>query len=189
MPHIPAINDIPDWMLDQRESAPSSQQMALSSATSNKAVRELADVIYTALFETVLDKVASGMTLTDVIKEDQRQIDSGKFRAWLRKDPKRTQRYHEAKAIGAESIEDQMISIADAENNTLEDVQRSNLRINTRWKILAVWDRKRYGTTHTVEVNNKPPMVENHLEDLAERLQKLRQRTDVVYDVESRQVD
>lgn len=62
---------------------------------------------------------------------------------WIRADPERLARFREAQEIGTELIEDEMIAIADAENS-LEDVARSKLRIDTRKDVLGFRNRKRY---------------------------------------------
>ena len=52
--------------------------------------------------------------------------------------------------IAAETVSAQILEIADAEDS-LEDVARSTLRINTRKWLVGVWNRKRFGETKQVE--------------------------------------
>lgn len=100
---------------------------------------------YENLFESALDQIMEGVTLTAVIRNDPRGIDYGKFQAWIRKDKDRKRRYYEAKEIGSEKVEDELIDISDATDNPMEDVARSTLRIATRKWLLGVWDKRRYG--------------------------------------------
>ena len=52
--------------------------------------------------------------------------------------------------VGAEVIKQQMLMIADADDS-LEDVNRSTLRINTRKWMLSVMDKKRFGDTKQID--------------------------------------
>lgn len=119
---------------------------------SPQATKELIEMQNNILFETVLERVASGISLTETLRTDVRQPDVGAFLRWIHRDSKRKQRYYEAQEIGGEIVADEMISIADA-TNSLEDVQRSTLRINTRKFLLSVWNKKRFGETKQIEIN------------------------------------
>ena len=87
-------------------------------------------------------------------------------------------------------VEDQIINIADAINSdgtsSMEDVQRTAERLKNRWKMLAIWDRETYGTSHQIEVKNNS-LRENTLEDLAGRLQDLRRKPSQIVDVVARE--
>lgn len=201
--HLPAIVDLPDWLTaptppstsEHSDQAPNThlpspqlEQPSESSEVTLMKKRELADLMYTSFFEVILDKMVEGVTLSDIVREDGRNYDIAKVRNWILKDPERKARYYEARRVSAEAVEDQLISIADAADNPLEDVQRSTLRINTRKWLLGVWDRKRYGDSRQLEVVNNNPLTENSLEMLADRLQKLRTPVQV-YDVSSRTIE
>ena len=148
----------------------------------SREMRELTEQTYSNFFEHILDRVASGETLATIVNNDARGFDPARIRSWIRRDPERKARFDEAQSIGAGVIEDDLIRIADAEES-LEDVQRSTLRINTRWRLLAVWDRKRYGESKHLEVTNHKPPAADTLEVLAERLQRLRTPSTDVMDV------
>lgn len=97
----------------------------------------------------------------------------------------------QAQAMAAPLIEDQMLNIADAINDngtmSMEDVQRTTIRINTRWKLLAVRNKQRYGNNQSIEVKTTT-MRADALEDLAGRLQSLRlQPAGEVVDVTARE--
>jgi hypothetical protein len=49
-------------------------------------------------------------------------------------------------------VASEMLEIADA-SDSLEDVARSTLRINTRKWLLGVWNRKRFGDVKQIEQN------------------------------------
>lgn len=107
---------------------------------------------YSMFFERALDGIAQGKPLSQVVEEYPFPIEYARLLAWINRDENRRNRYYEAQAIGAEVIAEQMIAISDA-NDSLEDVARSTLRINTRKWLLGVWNRKRFGEIKQIEQN------------------------------------
>lgn len=114
--------------------------------------RENELVSFEACFERMMDTVETGQPLTAAIENYPLPIEYHRFLSWIHKDENRKARYHEAQAVGAEVVSHQMIDIADA-SDSIEDVQRSTLRINTRKWLLGVWNRKRFGETRQIEQN------------------------------------
>lgn len=131
-PDIEPILPIPDWMI------------AELPTTKSQSVKELELKVYESLFETTLDKVAEGMNIKTILNLDGRTIEKGRFIRWIMKDDQRRTRYYAAQQTGAELIFEEMIDIADG-SDTLEDVQRSKLRIDTRKWVLGIHDKKRFG--------------------------------------------
>ena len=168
---------LPPWLAqseqigqdDSLDNFPSVPRLSVSSER-----RELLEMMYDNFFVSVLERVANGEPLSQIVREDPRCFDIANFRSWVHRDPKRKSQYYDARAIGAESVEDELISIADASDSPMEDVQRSTLRIGTRKWLLGVWDRKRYGetkqldinTTHTVDMRALLATRENRLRDI-----------------------
>jgi hypothetical protein len=107
---------------------------------------------YEFAFDRVIDRIAAGNPLSAALEGLPYQFEYGKYIQWILKDENRRQRYYEAQETGAEIVADQMLNIADADDS-LEDVARSTLRINTRKWLLGVWNRKRYGETKQIEQN------------------------------------
>lgn len=105
------------------------------------------------IFVSIIDRIAEGIPLTKALQSDQRQFDYARLLRWIHKDLKRKALYQEAQEIGSEMMAAEIVEIADGENNPLEDVQRSQLRINTRKFLLASWNRKRYGESKQIEMN------------------------------------
>ncbi len=130
-----AIPAIPDWLIEEQDTA----------QRTCKEMMELMEKQYEIAFEHVLIQMAGGTKMKDAVNEYHTDIDPDKFRVWIWADKKRKRRYYDAKEIGAEAIEEETIDIADAKNDTLEDVQRSKLRVDTRLKIIGHRDRKRFG--------------------------------------------
>jgi hypothetical protein len=63
----------------------------------------------------------------------------------------RHERFKEAQENRSEFIAGEILQIADAEDS-IEDVQRSRLKIDTRKWLMSAWNRKRYGETKTLEM-------------------------------------
>ena len=145
-----SITDIPDWLIVEQPVATS------------KEVRELVDLQYSILFERALPQLAANITLADICREYHTPTDPNKFRAWILRDDTRTSRYYEALSIAADVMEEEIIRISDAVD-TMEDVQRSTLRINTRKFIMAVRNKRHYGETKQVDLN-VTNVQQSHLE-------------------------
>lgn len=135
---------LPEWL-----SSSKSPNVRLS-APLNKLETELLHLTFENMYDYILEQIALGEPLKKALALDVREPDYGKFLRWIHADEDRKNRYYEAQMIGSEIIADDMIEIADADD-TIEDVQRSTLRINTRKYLLSVWNRKRYGDIRQVE--------------------------------------
>jgi hypothetical protein len=105
---------------------------------------------FESAFERLMETIESGQPLTSAISDNPLPNDDTRFLAWVHRDETRRLRYYEAQATAAEVVAQQMLDIADA-SDTIEDVQRSTLRINTRKWLLGVWNRKRFGETRQIE--------------------------------------
>jgi hypothetical protein len=120
--------------------------------TARQMRREIEEHTFESLFEDALDTIAMGNPLTSVVEDDPRPINYARMLAWIHRDPKRQEMYYAAQAIGAQAVERDMLAIADAKDS-IEDVNRSTLRINTRKWLLGVWNRKRFGDVKQIEQN------------------------------------
>ena len=103
------------------------------------------------MFETVLDKLAKGVTLAEILRTDLRQPEYANFINWVIRDPKRKGRYYEAQEVGAEVLSSEAVEIADGVN-TIEDVQRSKLRVDTRKWLVGVYNKRRFGEVKQIEI-------------------------------------
>ena len=185
----PVLLDLPAWLLDPRLPEPDLpehhlEQLRKINEEENRnypAMVELAEQIYLGFFERVIIDLSNGINLKSIVKTDPRGIDPGKFRAWIHRDKERLRRYKEARAIGASAIEDEMIEIADAAHNPLEDVSRSKLKIDTRKDLLKVWDRDTYGDHKRVEVSSTQPVDIDHLENLRNNLRNMMKKSVIEY--------
>lgn len=147
---------------------------------------EIEQLVFEAVFQRFLDGISEGQPPKAIIANDPRNISYGRFIRWVRKDPARLERFEEAQELGTETLAADMIEIADAANSA-EDVQRSALRVNTRWKLMQAWNRKRYGEKQQVDVTNTTTISIKNL--LEQREQRLHQITNAPIEGESRRVD
>lgn len=119
------------------------------------ALLELERQSFEIAFESALEYLSDGRTLHQFCLEYHQPLSPVRFRQWMFQKERTKQAYLVAKALGAEAVEDDLIRIADGidpQGNPIpEDIQRSNLKINTRKWLLGVWNRKRYGETKQIE--------------------------------------
>ena len=148
--------EMPSWLAPQPHLqllAPIPSSAPSSTPTISEDGRILMEMTFQNLFERALEQIVMGRPLSHILKDDPRNIDYPKFMRWMHKDPQRQQRYYEAREIGCELIVDELITIADAQDDNMEDVQRSSLRIGTRKWYLQVCNRKRYGESKQLDIN------------------------------------
>jgi len=130
---------LPDW-LEPTQPKPSTEGKALTL------------VQYEQVFMRAIDSIAHGMSLSQVLRDDHRDIDYNDFYRWIKKDPQRKQLFDEAQELRTEFMAGEIIEIADAEDS-IEDVNRSKLKIDTRKWLMGAHNRKKYGATTNIEVS------------------------------------
>ena len=142
--------ELPDWLSAGDLPLPPTP-LSIANAKSN---RELIYMKFTNAFEGILDKVASGYSLKKALDEDFRQFEAGMFIQWMKKTGDLYSRYVSAKEMRSELWVSDLIDIADADDS-MEDVQRSRLKIDTRKWIIASDNRKTYGDTKTIDIGGQ----------------------------------
>jgi len=141
-------NGLPDWL---SANAPDPKP--------SLAARQMLHMTFESLFQYILDRLALGHMLETILLDDQRervaqqahQIDQSQLMRWITRDPERLSQMHEHMGIGAEFLMSQTIPIADATDNELEDVRRSDVRIAARQKLAASYARKRFAPAATID--------------------------------------
>lgn len=141
----PANLELPEWL----NPAPTPDHQALV-AQAKQDKRQLELIQFECSFDRVLERISGGNPLTAALSDEPYEINYSKYLSWIMKDETRKQQYYEAQTVGAEVVAQQMIAIADADDS-IEDVARSTLRINTRKWLLGVWDRKRFGEVKQID--------------------------------------
>ena len=160
---IPKLHEIPDspmpdWILPLED--PPEPPRALTHKT------------FENMFELVCEQISGGDSLDQILNRDPRSPDVGKFIRWVMRDESRKNKYYEAMAIQAEIIlASDMLRIADADES-LEDVQRSRLKLETRWKYMAICNRDRFG--------DKKQVDQNITIDLGDAMEKARSRSRMI---------
>jgi hypothetical protein len=104
------------------------------------------ELTYENFFEGAIDRIALGHPLKDIIEDDPRQISIVDYLKWVRKDKERKARLKEAEQIAAEILVMQTVGIAEG-INSMEDVQRSTLRVNNNWRIAQAYNPEKFGKT------------------------------------------
>ena len=75
---------------------------------------------------------------------------------WIAADAPFAARVAHARDLGFEALAEDILAIADDTKPISDHVQLSKMRIDTRLKLLACWDPKRYGAKQSHEIGNKP---------------------------------
>lgn len=144
------------------------------------------------IIDRVLDGIENGITLAELCRTES--IGRRTFYDWLDADSALAARFARAREIGFDVIAEETLDIAeDGRNDWVErnikgqdkivlneeHVARSRLRIDTRLKLLAKWDPKRYGERTTIAGDPEAPLVpaaESPASALAAILDAARQR-------------
>ena len=143
--------DLPPWLAQTEPLPYYHPSVVQAKAQRRENQRAIEHLTFESLFDDVLDKVREGgMLVNQMFDNDPRAPSYARFISWVYRDESRRARYDEAQLAGAEVIKQQMLMIADADDS-LEDVNRSTLRINTRKWMLGVMDKKRFGDTKQID--------------------------------------
>ena len=124
--------------------------------------------------EQIIDDIVEGLSDGVPLRELCRREGMPNWRTvydWMGADEAVATRIAQAREIGFDAIAEDILEIADdatndwmerkRQNGTVDivldtdHVQRSKLRIETRLKLLAKWNPKKYGDKQTVDVGNK----------------------------------
>lgn len=131
---------LPTWLVPDR-------------ATTLALKRENLLATYESTLDGILNRMVENHTsFSDAVRDDPRGLEPAHVLQWIMRDEARKMRYYEAQGTTAELVFDDILRIADAADS-LEDVQRSTLKVNTRKWWLAVVNRKRFGETKQIEQN------------------------------------
>ena len=87
-----------------------------SLAKSPPEVKALVLTQYECIFMRVIDSIAHGQSLSQILRDDQRHIDYNDFYRWIKKSPERNQLFTEAQEMRTEFMAGEIIEIADADD-------------------------------------------------------------------------
>lgn len=100
-----------------------------------------------AVVEKIAARLAQGETLVSICK-DKGMPDRVRVYEWAENDPKLALQVSRARAAGYDKLAEECLDIAEGsidEHGRKSETKRDKLRIETRLKLLAKWDPKRYG--------------------------------------------
>lgn len=162
------MQPLPDWLTagDPPRPKPTPEAAALALLQ------------YNIVLPRVLDRVCEGYTLKQALVELPVKVDPGAFMRWLKKNPKYYELYKEAKEIRTETWAGKIIDHATADESE-EDVSRSRLIIDTYKWLMQADNRKQYGDTKTIDVNQSISITAA----LAEANARVSQIVDAEYEV------
>lgn len=144
---------LPDWLVPSATIEPPLIPTALLDPQERRRLsKELLDATFDAMLERVLTEITRGRTLKSIVAEDLRNIDYEAFWRWIKRDPRRMERYKEAKELRTEWWAGRIVEIAEADD-ALEDVARSKLKIDTYKWLMGADNRKTYGESKQIEVS------------------------------------
>ena len=109
--------------------------------------------------EQVLSRIALGETLASLAREFGFHPQSWADR--MKADEALALAYQHARDVGADALAEQALALIDQEPARIEGkvdpghVQWRRAQVDTRLKLLACWNPKKYGTKQTVDVGNK----------------------------------
>lgn len=123
------------------------------------------------LADAICEQIANGIPLREVCRQEGMPAWRTVY-DWLHDEPDFAARFARSRDLGADHIAETCLEIADdARNDWMEKfdregtavgwqlngdhVQRSKLRIETRLKLLAKWNPKKYGDKQAVELTGK----------------------------------
>lgn len=161
---------LPDWLVTTAQDDP------VPKYPRTQIERDLERTTFECLFERVLESVTEGRSAKHTVESDPRGVSYGRFMLWVNRDPERVERFEEAQKVSAEVMVEDMLMIADGADS-LEDVQRSQLRVNVRKFRAQSYNRKKYGENkqieQTVTIDLKDAMAKANERILAAREPRL----------------
>ena len=148
---------VPSW-LDYQTTSPTPADLPRPSLTLVKYPRTaeeltLMEITHENFMIAALDRIALGHPLKDIIEDDPRGISMVEFIRWVRKDKERLAQWREAEEIAAEVLIMQTLGIAEGKDS-MEDTNRSTLRVQNNWRVAAAYSPKRFGKDTAAVVGN-----------------------------------
>lgn len=124
------------------------------------------------LVPMICARLATGEPLAVILRD--LGLGTRTVNSWREADPAIAAQFDEARDLGFDAIAHECLAIADdARNDWMvgkeggfvldhEHVQRSKIRIETRLKLLAKWDPRRYGERVTLAGDKEAPLEHRH---------------------------
>lgn len=140
---------LPDWL----STAPDpNEQTRLPTLPRTRAQVLMEESVFEAFMERFLDAVTINDDPIGLVRTDPRNINLGRFMRWLHKNPEYYKRFEEAQKIAADIAVYQNDTIAEGADS-LEDIERSKLRIRQNEFKATRWNKPKYGDSKQVDIN------------------------------------
>lgn len=169
---VGATVTIPDWLTPLPTKTPP------RTLEQQKVQTELVQTQFESMFIRVLEEIASGRTINEILSNDFRGFKSGAFMRWVDRDPERTSLMDTAKRLRTEHWAGEMIEISNSQD-TIVDANWARVKIDTRWKLMGADNRKRYGDVKTIDVGGSISILKAQTDAAELRLVELSDVTDV----------
>ena len=147
-PDTHEMEQIPDWLAPAIPLTTRQQNGAATipvPASTTSLTPEMLSV-YDVCFEALIEHMTTiGTPPRDFIKEYHRDISLGRLLLWIDKDETRIKRFKEAEKALAKILFFEILPIADAQNDPMEDIQRSKLKVDARKWAVEQLDPEKYG--------------------------------------------
>lgn len=156
---------LPDWLTG---GAPAIQEKKLQPP-SKRQIDSLTQEEFEAVFMTILERITQGGTLSSAIRALPVNIDYNLFMRWMKSHPEKYTLYKEAKEFRTEFWAGEIVDIAKADDS-LEDVARSKLKIDTLKWLMQADNRKAYAPTQQIDITSTSISITAALEQAQNRL-------------------
>jgi len=147
---------LPEWLISNQPE-PGLPTVLRKSHQLSSEQRQLEKQTFAIAFESALEYMADGGLFEQFCRNYHTPLSKARFITWICKDERRKAAYYNAKEILAETMEEELLRIADGLNHeglpSPEEVQRSIVRINTRKWLMEKFNRRRYGDVKHIEQN------------------------------------
>ncbi len=107
------------------------------------------------VIDEILRRLSDGEPLAVICRSDEKFPHPVVWGRWVDADPELAIAYARARDVGADAIATQALTLADGVAVHGESIQKAKLQIETRLKLLAKWNPKKYGDKSAVDIGNK----------------------------------
>lgn len=163
IPRVEIVSpELPEWLLPTSPPSPRTSKEALA----------LEHAQYEIVFDTVMERMGEGVTMTAALQEFPHDIKRGKFRSWVMKDPARRELLEEAEKLLGDCLFEDFVEMNRKTGEDLIDLEAFKIKSqNLRW-LLQVYNRKRFGDKQAISMEvNQTISITGALQDAERRLQ------------------
>lgn len=138
--------ELPNWLDPDpitSTPAPAIPAPTLTTKTSS-GMNPYRELQFENFFEGALDRLSMGHQLVDICDDDPRGLSPVELLKWIKKDKDRYSRFKESQESAAEFLVYGAIKAANG-SDSMNDVNRDKLIVDTSLRIAAAWSPRKYG--------------------------------------------